>query len=194
MFFCRIFYMVMNFHWTDPLLTTNKETSISEISSQNRLPSSSMSDSPSLANLQNKQNRDQQYHAVRCQSNRNSNSNDSGSFKAEGNGIVFSHSSVFKGQDVDVSFFNIFQNTSKTFVHTQHFNWTNKRTAKVHTAVMFTVVHIIRFEDHLYITMWSRMDINAKSPNTRKLDEKEIVYAILTQKVKVNRRRNSFKH
>lgn len=47
-----------------------------------------MSDSPSLANLQNKQNRDQQYHAVRCQSNRNSNSNDSGSFKAEGNGKV----------------------------------------------------------------------------------------------------------
>lgn len=45
-----------------------------------------MSESPSLANLQNKQNRDQQYHAVRCQSNRNSNSNESGSFKAEGNG------------------------------------------------------------------------------------------------------------
>lgn len=45
-----------------------------------------MADSPSLANLQNKQNRDQQYHAVRCQSNRNSNSNDSGSYKAEGNG------------------------------------------------------------------------------------------------------------
>lgn len=45
-----------------------------------------MSDSPSLANLQNKQNRDQQYHAVRCQSNRNSNSNESGSYKAEGNG------------------------------------------------------------------------------------------------------------
>lgn len=45
-----------------------------------------MVDSPSLANLQNKQNRDQQYHAVRCQSNRNSNSNESGSYKAEGNG------------------------------------------------------------------------------------------------------------
>ncbi|XP_037045508.1 Down syndrome cell adhesion molecule-like protein Dscam2 isoform X1 [Bradysia coprophila] len=59
-----------------------------KISSQNRLPSSSMSDSPSLANLQNKQNRDQQYHAVRCQSNRNSNSNDSGSFKAEGNEYI----------------------------------------------------------------------------------------------------------
>lgn len=59
---------------------------IAELSSQNRLPSASMSESPSLANVQNKQNRDQQYHAVRCQSNRNSNSNDSGSFKAEGNG------------------------------------------------------------------------------------------------------------
>lgn len=59
---------------------------VSELSSQNRLPSSSVSDSPSLANLQNKQNRDQQYHAVRCQSNRNSNSNESGSYKAEGNG------------------------------------------------------------------------------------------------------------
>lgn len=53
---------------------------------QSRITSSSMSDSPSTANLQNKQNRDQQYHAVRCQSNRNSNSNDSGSYKAEGNG------------------------------------------------------------------------------------------------------------
>lgn len=56
-----------------------------------------MSDSPSLANLQNKQNRDQQYHAVRCQSNRNSNSNDSGSFKAEGNGRSF-------GDDDRISF------------------------------------------------------------------------------------------
>lgn len=54
---------------------------------QSRLTSSSMSDSPSTTNLQNKQNRDQQYHAVRCQSNRNSNSNDSGSYKAEGNGM-----------------------------------------------------------------------------------------------------------
>lgn len=53
---------------------------------QSRLTSSTMSDSPSTTNLQNKQNRDQQYHAVRCQSNRNSNSNDSGSYKAEGNG------------------------------------------------------------------------------------------------------------
>lgn len=54
---------------------------------QSRMTSSSLSDSPSTANLQNKQNRDQQYHVVRCQSNRNSNSNDSGSYKAEGNGI-----------------------------------------------------------------------------------------------------------
>lgn len=53
---------------------------------QSRITSSSISDSPSTANLQNKQNRDLQYHAVRCQSNRNSNSNDSGSYKAEGNG------------------------------------------------------------------------------------------------------------
>lgn len=73
------------------LLTHRYVTSLTEISSQNRLPSSSMSDSPSLANLQNKQNRDQQYHAVRCQSNRNSNSNDSGSFKAEGNGMLCKH-------------------------------------------------------------------------------------------------------
>lgn len=57
-----------------------------ELEQQNRVPSSSMSESPSLANLQNKQNRDQQYLAVRCQSNRNSNSNESGSYKAEGNG------------------------------------------------------------------------------------------------------------
>ncbi|XP_055315262.1 cell adhesion molecule Dscam2 isoform X3 [Sitodiplosis mosellana] len=55
---------------------------------QSRLTSSSMSDSPSTTNLQNKQNRDQQYHAVRCQSNRNSNSNDSGSYKAEGNEYI----------------------------------------------------------------------------------------------------------
>ena len=51
-----------------------------------------MSESPSIANLQNKQNRDQQYLAVRCNqtnSNRNSNSADSGSFKAEGNGMLF---------------------------------------------------------------------------------------------------------
>lgn len=53
---------------------------------QSRITSSSMSDSPSTANLQNKQNRDLHYQAVRCQSNRNSNSNDSESFKAEGNG------------------------------------------------------------------------------------------------------------
>lgn len=60
-----------------------------ELNSQNRLPSSSMSESPSLANLQNKQNRDQQYLAVRCNpGNRNSNSNDSGSFKAEGNEYI----------------------------------------------------------------------------------------------------------
>lgn len=57
-----------------------------EQDNQNRLPPLQMADSPSLANLQNKQNRDQQYHAVRCQSNRNSNSNESGSYKAEGNG------------------------------------------------------------------------------------------------------------
>jgi hypothetical protein len=49
-----------------------------------------MSESPSIANIQNKQNREQQYLAVRVQnSNRNSNSNDSGSFKAEGNGELF---------------------------------------------------------------------------------------------------------
>ncbi|CAD7083563.1 unnamed protein product [Hermetia illucens] len=60
-----------------------------KLNSQNRLPSSSMSESPSLANLQNKQNRDQQYLAVRCNpGNRNSNSNDSGSFKAEGNEYI----------------------------------------------------------------------------------------------------------
>lgn len=57
-----------------------------KIINQSRITSSSMSDSPSTTNLQNKQNRDLQYHAVRCQSNRNSNSNDSESFKAEGNG------------------------------------------------------------------------------------------------------------
>jgi len=52
-----------------------------------------MSESPSLANLQNKQNRDQQYLAVRCNPGtsapRGSNSNDSGSFgKAEGNEYI----------------------------------------------------------------------------------------------------------
>lgn len=52
-----------------------------------------MSESPSLANLQNKQNRDQQYLAVRCNPTnsapRGSNSNDSGSFgKAEGNEYI----------------------------------------------------------------------------------------------------------
>lgn len=57
-----------------------------KMTNQNRIPST-ISDSPSTTNLQNKHNRDQQYHAVRCQSNRNSNSNDSGSFKTEGNGI-----------------------------------------------------------------------------------------------------------
>lgn len=58
-----------------------------ELANETRLPDAQMVDSPSLANLQNKQNRDQQYHAVRCQSNRNSNSNESGSYKAEGNGM-----------------------------------------------------------------------------------------------------------
>ena len=93
-----------------------------ELSSQNRLPSSSMSDSPSLANLQNKQNRDQQYHAVRCQSNRNSNSNDSGSFKAEGNGVFVKQNGKGKNPFSICNLFFIAQNTSKTFVHTQHFN------------------------------------------------------------------------
>lgn len=58
-----------------------------KMANQNRIPST-ISDSPSTTNLQNKHNRDQQYHAVRCQSNRNSNSNDSGSYKAEGNGTI----------------------------------------------------------------------------------------------------------
>lgn len=58
-----------------------------ELNNQNRIPSTSMSESPSIANIQNKHNRDQQYLAVRAQQNsRNSNSVDSGSFKAEGNG------------------------------------------------------------------------------------------------------------
>ncbi|XP_055679736.1 cell adhesion molecule Dscam2 isoform X1 [Lutzomyia longipalpis] len=61
-----------------------------KMNAQNRVPSSSISESPSLANLQNKANRDQQYLAVRCNqgSNRNSNSADSGSFKAEGNEYI----------------------------------------------------------------------------------------------------------
>ncbi|XP_022215405.2 Down syndrome cell adhesion molecule-like protein Dscam2 isoform X3 [Drosophila obscura] len=65
-----------------------------KLNNQARLASSSMSESPSLANLQNKQNRDQQYLAVRCnpgtsQPPRGSNSNDSGSFgKAEGNEYI----------------------------------------------------------------------------------------------------------
>lgn len=60
------------------------------MNNQNHVPTSSMSESPSLANLQNKQNRDQQYLAVRCNpnSNRNSNSADSGSYKAEGNEYI----------------------------------------------------------------------------------------------------------
>ncbi|XP_058987901.1 cell adhesion molecule Dscam2 [Musca domestica] len=64
-----------------------------KISNQTRLASSSMSETPSLTQLQNKQNRDQQYLAVRCNPNvgppRTSNSNDSGSFgKAEGNEYI----------------------------------------------------------------------------------------------------------
>lgn len=52
-----------------------------------------MSETPSLTQLQNKQNRDQQYLAVRCNPNvgppRTSNSNDSGSFgKAESNEYI----------------------------------------------------------------------------------------------------------
>lgn len=67
--------------------------SSAELTNQARLASSSMSESPSLANLQNKQNRDQQYLAVRCNPSgsapRGSNSNDSGSFgKAEGNEYI----------------------------------------------------------------------------------------------------------
>ncbi|XP_065077714.1 cell adhesion molecule Dscam1 isoform X2 [Ochlerotatus camptorhynchus] len=60
-----------------------------KLNNQNRIPSTSMSESPSIANIQNKQNRDQQYLAVRAQQNsRNSNSVDSGSFKAEGNEYI----------------------------------------------------------------------------------------------------------
>lgn len=68
-------------HW-------KKLHNFTELIAQNQIPSSSISDSPSVANLQNKQNRDQQYLAVRCNpgNNRNSNSLDSGSYKAEGNG------------------------------------------------------------------------------------------------------------
>lgn len=69
------------------------QVSPTELTNQARLASSSMSESPSLANLQNKQNRDQQYLAVRCNPSgsapRGSNSNDSGSFgKAEGNEYI----------------------------------------------------------------------------------------------------------
>lgn len=67
---------------------------VAELATEVRLPASQMiAESPSLANLQNKQNRESHYQAVRCQqppgvasSNRNSNSNESGSYKAEGNG------------------------------------------------------------------------------------------------------------
>lgn len=68
-----------------------------ELNNQNRIPSTSMSESPSIANIQNKQNRDQQYLAVRAQQNsRNSNSVDSGSFKAEGNGKLCLSLSMFQ--------------------------------------------------------------------------------------------------
>lgn len=71
------------------LICFNKDRFL-EMNNQNHVPTSSMSESPSLANLQNKQNRDQQYLAVRCNpnSNRNSNSADSGSYKAEGNEYI----------------------------------------------------------------------------------------------------------
>lgn len=61
-----------------------------ELANQSRPPPTAMSESQSLANLQNKQNRDQQYLAVRCNpNNRSTNSNDSGSFKAsEGNEYI----------------------------------------------------------------------------------------------------------
>lgn len=161
-----------NYPHSFALLWNTLSNLLKEISSQNRLQSSSMSDSPSLANLQNKQNRDQQYHAVRCQSNRNSNSNDSGSFKAEGNGKYdFQFEILFKQNDCVIDlhpFISHAQNTSKTFVHTQHFNSTSKRTAKVHTVVMCTAVHIIQCAVRSFIMMWNRMDINEKSRNTQK--------------------------
>ncbi|XP_061500110.1 cell adhesion molecule Dscam2 isoform X1 [Anopheles gambiae] len=60
-----------------------------KLNNQNRIPSTSMSESPSIANIQNKHNRDQQYLAVRAQqASRNSNSVDSGSYKAEGNEYI----------------------------------------------------------------------------------------------------------
>lgn len=93
---------------------------------QSRLTSSSMSDSPSTTNLQNKQNRDQQYHAVRCQSNRNSNSNDSGSYKAEGNGKYLTKNFPLRFWSANILLFAFIfvqlQNTSKTFVRMQPFN------------------------------------------------------------------------
>ncbi|XP_055380718.1 cell adhesion molecule Dscam2 isoform X2 [Condylostylus longicornis] len=61
-----------------------------KLNESNRVPSSSMSESPSLVNLQNKQNRDQQYLSTRCNSSNrpSSNTNDSGSFKTEGNEYI----------------------------------------------------------------------------------------------------------
>ena len=56
---------------------------------QARIPVASMSESPSIANSQSKQSREQQCLAVRAQNNsRNSNSLDSASFKANSNGKV----------------------------------------------------------------------------------------------------------
>lgn len=119
-----------------------------ELTSANRIPSSSVSDSPSLANLQNKHNRDQQYLAVHIQNgSRNSNSVGSDSYKTEGNGKIF----TFLTKNFSNLIFE--QNTLKTSALTRHSNSINKHTAKVLTVETSIVVLITPCEGPLCTTM-----------------------------------------
>lgn len=156
------------------------------MNAQNRVPSSSISESPSLANLQNKANRDQQYLAVRCNqgSNRNSNSADSGSFKAEGNEYI-----------EDICPYATFQLNKQTYSESSYSG--NVYSGPYHSVRGSFVYHDVKTDNYhvsysvdkfpmilnckFYLMFYCR----AKSPNTQKYAEKVDGWGILIRRVKV---------
>lgn len=147
------------------------------MNNQNHVPTSSMSESPSLANLQNKQNRDQQYLAVRCNpnSNRNSNSADSGSYKAEGNEYI-----------EDICPYATFQLNKQTYSESSYSG--NVYSGPYHSVRGSFVYHDVKTDGyhvrnliHFFFGFSNVLYFRAKrSLNIRKFEEKVVVSGIQT--------------
>lgn len=157
-----------------------------ELSNQARLASTSMSESPSLANLQNKQNRDQQYLAVRCNPSssapRGSNSNDSGSFgKAEGNEYI-----------EDICPYATFQLNKQTYSESSYSG--NVYSGPYHSVRGSFVYHDVKPESYhvtgFYIFNFNNIIIeifcSQRSRSTPRCGEKSAVSGILTRRAKVD--------